>query len=38
MNQHLYEPFPELRERRSSYLPPKEKKNSTKPHSKHLYP
>ena len=26
MNQHLYEPFPELRERRSPYLPPNEKK------------
>ena len=25
LNQHLYEPFPELPERRSSYLPPKEK-------------
>ena len=26
LSQHLYEPFPELPERRSSYLPPKEKK------------
>ena len=25
LNQHLYEPFPELPERRSSYLQPKEK-------------
>ena len=30
LSRHLYEPFPELLERRSSYLPPKEK--STKPH------
>ena len=29
LNQHLYEQFPELPERRSSYLPPKEKINET---------
>ena len=27
MNQHLYEPFPELRERRSSHLRPKKTLN-----------
>lgn len=27
LNHHLYEPFQELPERRSSYLPPNEKKN-----------
>ena len=29
LSQHLYEPFPELPERRSSYLPSKEKINET---------
>ena len=38
LNQHLYEPFPELPERRSFYLPPKEKNQRTHNEIKIVYP
>ena len=38
LNQHLYEQFPELPERRSSYLPPKEKNQRNHIEIKIVYP